>query len=290
MQFLRLLLVVCLVGVGIACDVKVGKDGLSLDVASGKATDEWTRTYTLPKGGRLEIINVNGVIEVFPATGSQVEVLARREVRTRSDEEAKARLAKAEMVEEVGKDHVRIEMKPAERENSFGPHGRVNIQYRVGVPPGLATSFRTENGAVRLENIQGRITAVSTNGPIVGRGLSGSVDASTVNGGIEIGLEALDADSKITTVNGPATLIIATGVDAELVAEAVNGGVVTQDGLSLSESDRTPRRVAGRLNQGGPRITVQTTNGGVRVGMTEDFSRGRGGRERRERRRPPAGG
>jgi hypothetical protein len=289
MQFLRTLLVVCLVGAGVACDVKVGKDGLSVDVASGQASDEWTRSYSLPKGGRLEIVNVNGVIEVFPATGAQVEVVARREVRTRSDEEAKARLAKAEMVEDVSKDRVRIEMKPAERENSFGPHGRVNIQYRVSLPPGLATSFRTENGAVRLENVQGQITAVSTNGPIVGRGLSGSVDASTVNGGIEIGLEGLDADSKITTVNGPATLIVADGVGAELVAEAVNGGVVTQDGLSLTESDRTPRRVAGRLNQGGPRITVQTTNGGVRVGMNDEFSRGRG-RERRERRRPPAGG
>ncbi len=77
--------------------------------------------------------------------------------------------------------------------NSFGPHGRVSIQYRVTVPAGLATSFRTENGAVRLENIDGRITVASTNGPIVGRGLSGSVDASTVNGGIEIGLTAVNA-------------------------------------------------------------------------------------------------
>ena len=157
--------------------------------------------------------------------------MARREVRTRTDEEAKARLAKAEMVEEVGPDHVQIEMKPGERQNSFGPHGRVNIGYRVSVPPGLATSFRTENGAVRLENVEGRITVASTNGPIVGRGLSGSVDASTVNGGIEIGLTLLDADSRITTVNGPATLVIGSGVGAELEAEAVNGGVATQDGL-----------------------------------------------------------
>ena len=289
MNFPRVLLIVCLVSVGVACDVKVGKDGLSVDVVSGNANDEWTRTYTLPKGGRLEIVNVNGVIEVVPATGPQVEVIARREVRTRSDEEAKARLAKAEMVEDVGTDHVRIEMKPAERENSFGPHGRVNIQYHVSVPPGLAISFRTENGAVRLENVQGRMTLASTNGPIVGRGLSGSVDASTVNGGIEIGLVGLDGDSKITTVNGPATLIVAAGVGAELEAEAVNGGVVTQDDLAITESDRTPRRVAGRLNKGGPKITVQTTNGGVRVGTTDDFARGRGGRARRER-RSPAGG
>ena len=287
-MLLRTLLFVCLVGAGIACDIKVSKEGdVSVDVASGKASDEWKRTYSLPKGGHLEIINVNGLIEVFPATGPQIEVLARREVRTRTEEEAKARLAKAEMIEDVGPDHVKIQAKPNDQGASFGPHGRVSIQYRVVVPAGLATSFRTENGAVRLENIDGRITVASTNGPIVGRGLSGSVDASTVNGGIEIGLTAVNGDSKIVTVNGPATLILSPEINAELEAAAVNGGVSTQDGLPLTASARTNRRVTGRLNDGGPRISVQTTNGGVRVGLTGDFARGRG---MRGRRRAEAGG
>ena len=286
MKFLRSLLVVCLIGTAAACDVKVGKDGLSVDVVSGKANDEWTRSYTLSKGGRLEIISVNGLIEVVPATGSQVEVIARREVKTRTDEEAKARLAKTEMVEDVSKDHVRIEMKTTERENSFGPHGRVNVQYHVSVPPGLVTSFRTENGAVRIESIQGQMTLVSTNGPIVGRDLSGSVDASTINGGIDINLVALNGDSKFTTLNGPAVLTVGANVGAEIEATAVNGRVDMQDSLPLTTSDRSPRRVAGRLNQGGPRIVLNTTNGGVRVGLTGDFA---GGRGREGRRRPRAG-
>jgi len=282
MPLFRTLLVVCLLSAGIACDIKVSKEGdVSVDVASGKASDEWRRTYSMPQGGRLEVINVNGIIEVYPASGSQVEVVARREVRTRTEEEAKARLAKAEMIEDVGPDHVRIEAKPNDQGVSFGPHGSVSIQYRVSVPAGLTTSFRTENGVIRLENIEGRITVASTNGPIIGRGLSGSVDASTVNGGIEIGLTAVDGDSKIVTVNGPATVILPPEIDAELEATAVNGGVTTQDGLPLTASDRTSKRVTGRLNKGGPRITVQTTNGGVRVGMTGEFARGRGLRGRR---------
>ena len=288
MLLLRTLLVVCLVGTGLACDIKVSKEGdVSVEPASGKASDEWRRTYTLPKGGRLEIINVNGAIEVFPASGAEVEVLARREVRTRTEEEAKARLARAEMIEDVGPDHVKIQARPNDQSVSFGPQGRVSIRYRVSVPPGLATSFRTENGAVRLENIDGRITLASTNGPIVGRGLSGSVDASTVNGGIEIGFTAVRDDSKIVTVNGPATLILSPEINAELEAAAVNGGVTTQDGLPLTSTDRTNRRVTGRLNDGGPRISVHTTNGSVRVGVTGDFARGRG---MRGRRRAEAGG
>jgi hypothetical protein len=277
-----MLLVVCLISAGIACDIKVSKQGdVSVGVTSGRASDQWERTYSLPKGGHLDIINVNGKIEVSAASGSQIEVWAYREVRARTEEEANARLAKAEMLEHVGPDHVRIEGKGNDQGVSFGPHGRVSIEYRVKVPAGLVTSFRTENGPVRLENIDGRISVASTNGPIIGRGLSGSVDASTVNGGIEIGLTAVDGDSKIVTVNGPATVILPPEIDAELEATAVNGGVTTQDGLPLTASDRTSKRVTGRLNKGGPRITVQTTNGGVRVGMTGDFARGRGLRGRR---------
>jgi hypothetical protein len=289
MPLLRTLLVVCLVGAGTACDIQVSKQGdVAVGVASGKASDEWQRTYSLPKGGRLEIINVNGKIEVSPATGSQVEVWAYREVRTRSEEEAKARLARAQMIEDVGPDHVRIEAKPNDQGVSFGPHGRIAIEYRVKVPAGLVTSFRTENGPMRLENIEGRITLASTNGPIIGRGLSGSVDASTVNGGIEIGLTAVNGDSKLVTVNGPATLIVSPDVSADIEAAAINGGVTTQDGLPLTTSDRTNKRVTGRINDGGPRISVHTTNGGVRVGMTDEFARGRGGM--RGRRRAEAGG
>jgi hypothetical protein len=289
MPLLRTLLVVCLVGAGTACDIQVSKQGdVAVGVASGKASDEWQRTYSLPKGGRLEIINVTGKIEVSPATGPQVEVWAHREVRTRSEEEAKARLAKAQMLEDVGPDHVRIEAKPNDQGVSFGPHGRITIEYRVKVPAGLVTSFRTENGPMRVENIEGRITLASTNGPIIGRGLSGSVDASTVNGGIEIGLTAVNGDSKLVTVNGPATLIVSPDVSADIEAAAINGGVTTQDGLPLTTSDRTNKRVTGRINDGGPRISVHTTNGGVRVGMTDEFARGRGGM--RGRRRAEAGG
>ena len=288
-MLLRTLLVVCLASAGIACDIQVSKQGdVAVGVSGGRASDEWQRTYSLTNGGRLEVINVNGKIEVSPASGSQVEVWAYREVRARSEEEAKARLAKAQMIEDVGPDHVRIEAKPNDQGVSFGPHGRVTIEYRVKIPAGLVTSFRTENGPVRLENIDGRITLASTNGPILGRGLSGSVDASTVNGGIEIGLTAMNGDSKIVTVNGPATLILSPEINADLEAAAVNGGVTTQDGLPLTVSDRTNRRVTGRLNEGGPRISVQTTNGGVRVGVTGDFARGRGGL--RGRGRGEAGG
>ena len=58
-----------------ACDIQAG-DGkeFSFGIASGKAQDTWTRTYTLADKGRLEIINVNGRITAEPATDDKVTV------------------------------------------------------------------------------------------------------------------------------------------------------------------------------------------------------------------------
>jgi len=99
----------------------------------------------------------------------------------------------------------------------------------------------------------------------VGRGVSGALEAQTVNGGISINLDAVTGDTRMTTVNGGITVGVPTNINADLEATVVNGGVQVQDGLSLSGEDRSRQRVAGRLGSGGPRLVVQTTNGGVRI-------------------------
>ena len=90
----RLLPLVALVAAlaGAACDVQVGEKGVSVDLAHGKATDEWTRTYTIAPGGRLEIANANGAIDVSPASGPAVDVHATREARAASDDAAREML------------------------------------------------------------------------------------------------------------------------------------------------------------------------------------------------------
>jgi hypothetical protein len=276
--------VVCLAVAVSGCDVKVGEQGgVSIDMARGKATDEWKRSYTIPATGRLEVINVNGLIEAVPATGPQAEVVALREATAVSDEAAREQLAKTEIVETVTSGHVKVELKMlGEGGSIMGRRSRVSVRYQVAVPPGLNVSLRTENGVVRLENVQGKITAASTNGPVFGRGVSGSIDASTVNGGIEMELTSVNGDSKVVTVNGPVTLALGKDVNAQLEASAVNGGVVVHESLRLTADEKSQRRITGRINGGGPLVVVQTTNGGVRVttseGMTRGFGRGRRGR------------
>jgi hypothetical protein len=251
---------------GAGCDVRVGENGVSLEVVEGRASDEWTRAYTLPAGGRLEIVNVDGGIEVFPAAGQQAEVRVRREVRGRTDEAARELLKQVAIVEDVSPERVKVETPDVRHLGGF--MRGVRIEYRVSIPPGLDVSLKTQNGGVRLENVDARLAVSTTNGAITGRGLTGSVDASIVNGGIIMDLGAVTGDVRLITVNGGVRLTLRPDVKAVLEASAVNGGVVVQEGLPLEASERARLRVAGRLNGGGPKIVVQATNGGVNVGAS----------------------
>jgi hypothetical protein len=284
---LSLLVVLC------ACDIKVNPQGeVSLNInEGGRAEDEWTRQYRLSPGGRLEIVNVAGSIEARAATGSDVTVRAVRTVRSRSDEAARDALGNIQMLEEVAPGRVRVEAKADQNPppGSGAPRSQIAIEYHLGVPPGLEVVLKTEHGAVNLENVQGTLSVSSTNGGINGRGLSGSLKAATVNGGIQVDLAAVTGDVELVTINGGVRVELPADVDAVIDARAVNGGVSIDERLPLTATERARLHVAGRLNDGGPQISLRTTNGGVRV--TTRGGRGPGdadvvGPELRSRRPP----
>lgn len=253
------------------CDVQVGEKGFSLDIAEGKVTDEWVRTYTLPAGGTLEIVNVNGEIEASAADGREVEVRARREVRTYSENTAQEALRNVRMREDISWDRVAIEaLVGSDDDGSWhGPWSPLSVTYHVRVPAGLTVSFKTEQGRVRLENLSGRITASTTNGGITGSGLSGAVTARVVNGGVQLDLASIVGDVSVSTTNGGVRLDLPRDAKATLEATCVNGGIDVDDKLTLETSESSRRRVVATLNGGGHRISAATVNGGIRIRSRE---------------------
>src|SRR5215208_588924 len=144
--------------VALACDVKVNeKGGVSLDIVEGKAEDDWTRTYTLPRDGQLDIVNGVGSIEVFPAMGAEVEVRVHREAHARSDEAAQQLLKELRIDEEVAANRVKIEASLTGGSGGF--RQGIRLEYRVNIPPGLRVSLKTDNGNVHLNDVDGRFTA-----------------------------------------------------------------------------------------------------------------------------------
>jgi hypothetical protein len=240
----------------VACDVVVSSMN-----ASAKAQDEWSKTYPIAQNGRLELVNMDGLIEVLATDGQQIEVRAERIARGNTDEAAKELLKQVQIKDSATPDLVRIEtVLPSS--TGFGRRGEV--RYHLKVPAGLSVRLRNTNGQVRVEGIRGDVRAETTNGGVKGRDLSGTVEASTTNGGVDLEMNALAAGGiKAETVNGGVQLTVPENVRAQIRATCVHGGV-NISGLTVDgETSRT--RVEGRVNGGGPSIALETTNGGITV-------------------------
>jgi hypothetical protein len=251
------------------CDIRVDEGGIrGLRIAEGEAEDVWTRSYTLPPGGRLEITGQNGEISVRGGAAGPVELRAERRVRAGTDEAARQVLAKLEMREEVSPDRVSIVTVGEDAgwaRAAFGHRAEVRVRYDVQVPPGLVLALRTENGGIRLQEVDGRITAGTTNGGINGTDVTGAFVAETVNGGIRMELGAVTGEVSLVTTNGGVRLDLPTNVNATLEATWVNGGIRLDDAFGVTAPEDRARRLSAALNGGGPKIAATTVNGGIRI-------------------------
>jgi DUF4097 and DUF4098 domain-containing protein YvlB len=71
---------------------------------------------------------------------------------------------------------------------------------------------------------------------------------------------------RLETVNGGVQLQLPKTAKADISARCVNGGVHVDEQLTVeSTGEKNRRRLEGRLNGGGSRIELATTNGGIHI-------------------------
>ena len=168
------------------------------------------------------------------------------------------------MREEASDARVRVEVRPPSGRNGFGHE----IKWTVRVPKGVTVDLRTSNGGVELTGLDGDVRARSTNGGIKGYDLRASnVDAAVTNGGVEIELARAPTTGSIDleSVNGGISLALPADSKADISARCVNGGISVIDLPVDVIGDQNRRRLEGKLNGGGARVTLETTNGGVKI-------------------------
>lgn len=252
----RMALVVVAAASLAACDVVVSSMN-----ASGKAQDEWTRNYPIGPAGRIELTNTNGAVEVLATDGPDVQVRAERIARANTDEAAKDLLKQVQIKEDVTPGVIRLEtVLPSG--TGFGNRGEV--RYFLKVPAHVSVRLHNTNGQIRVDGIKGAVRVETTNGGVRGRDLSGPIDASTTNGGVDLEVSTLaDGGIRATTTNGGVNLTIPENAKARLKATCVHGGV-SVSGLTV-EGESRRNVVDGTVNGGGPAISLETTNGGIRV-------------------------
>ena len=236
---------------------------LSLGHLSARATDEWTHTYPLTPGGELRIVNSNGLIDVEGVDGSTVEVRAERIAKGSTEAAAKELLPRIVIKEDAKPDRVSIE---TERMSGIMIGAGFEVRYHVRVPKNALVNVTNTNGLVSVKGLAGKVVAHTTNGGVKGSGLSGGVDARTTNGGVTIDMASLGADPiLLETTNGGVTLALPEKAKATVTASCTNGGISVGSLDNFEVSEKSRRRLEGKLNGGGTSVELHTTNGGVRL-------------------------
>jgi hypothetical protein len=256
-----------LVGLGttlIAATIaSAGCDIVTADLRA-EETAQWHKTYQLDAGGRVDIGNVNGKIEVEPAAGNTVDVTAIKKARGASSEAARAALDRITFAEDVSLSHVTISTKMPQTSGMLFGSGGTSVEYHVKVPAGVELKVSTVNGGVDLRGLSGRVVAETTNGGVTAVDLSGQLQASTTNGGLEIELAKMpEGGVKLECTNGGIKVRLPRDAHATISASIANGGISSGDLPIDASGENSRRRLEGRMNGGGPRLDIEGVNGGI---------------------------
>jgi len=233
--------------------------------------DDFRWHAAIAAGKTLEIIGVNGPIEVSAASGPEAEVTAVKRAR-RSDPES----VTFQVVDHP--DGITIcAVYPSGRrneENECRPGGKgrmntrdndVNVTFTVRVPQGVRFTGRTVNGGIEARGLTAETELHTVNGSISVETTSWAT-AATVNGSITARMGRADwrGDAEFETVNGGITLDLPSNASMEVDASTVNGSMSTDFPLTI-RGRWGPRRMSGTVGQGGRTLALSTVNGNVEL-------------------------
>ncbi|MGB2718108.1 MAG: DUF4097 family beta strand repeat-containing protein [Vicinamibacterales bacterium] len=245
-----------------------GCDIVTADFRS-QETAEWRKTYDLQPGGRVEISNVNGKIDVTPSTGNTVEVVAVKVAKAASPEAAKERLGRIDIVETVTASTVKLETKLARGGGGLFNMGGTEVRYTVKVPASAEVRLSNVNGGIETSGLSGRASLETTNGGIRAHDVAGPIEATTTNGGVDVDLARVaEPGVKLECTNGGIKLRLPADAKGTVFASVTNGGIglTPIEGMTVDTTESTRRRLEARLNGGGPSIRLEGTNGGIQIG------------------------
>lgn len=230
---------------------------------AGRASDQWTRTYTLQDGGEFQIVGAVGAIEIQGGDASAVDVQAERIVRSSSDAIAQEAVSRIRITEDVAPNKVVL------RNDGLGGivvGVDVAVNFHVTVPRATRLRLRTAGGDITVANVNGAVVASTTNGSITGTALGGGVEARSTNGTVTIDLAAVGQDPvELRATNGAVTLTLPPSANANLEASCTNGSIDIADVPLQVTGEQSARKTRGRLNAGGAPIDLTTTNGNIKV-------------------------
>ncbi|WP_306591216.1 DUF4097 family beta strand repeat-containing protein [Geothrix sp. 21YS21S-4] len=205
---------------------------IGIDLPTGSRTEQ--RTEKLAPGSKLWVKNRNGGIRVTGWERDEVSLTA----QIRDSEKRRVEL----VLQRKGQD-LDIEALFQQPSWSFGVYVSPRCEMTLQVPRRVLGHFRTTNGTVAVEHLEGYARCEATNGSIQVVDVKGEVHVDTTNGPIE-----------------------ARNLAARIQGSTTNGRIVLEDVLGGIRLETTNGTIKARnLDGWGEGIHLESTNGSIEV-------------------------
>lgn len=225
------------------------------------------REMTVAYSGRLSVdATPNGGIRIAAWDRNEILVRAKVEAWGDSDSEARDRLNQVSIAT-----HGAEVKADGPKSSTFGiSHGdqKWSVSYEAFVPRKIDLKLDSVNGGIHVSAVRGNLRFQTVNGGISLSGVNGTVKGETVNGGVNVDIAGTrwEGDGlEVSTVNGGVVLSLPAGFSANVHAQTVNGGMNTNFDGAVVEGRWGPKKMDLRIGGGGPRVNVETVNGGVQI-------------------------
>lgn len=239
----------------------------------GELTEKFDKTLPLPQGGKFELRNTNGAIQVQTWDRNEVRIEAEKRVRVGGRSEAERLLKKIEIRIDAGNDYIKVDTYlPRKHGGSFwdwifeGGSPQLEVTYWITLPKRVEARLSNMNGRVEVGDLTGSCEVSTTNGRILMADMAGSMRAETTNGSIELRLVALNGnpDVDLETTNGGITAELPADFSGWVSAETTNGSVQSDFPVTV-ERGFSKNRLEGKIGEGAARLRAETTNGSIRL-------------------------
>jgi hypothetical protein len=250
-----------MVPLGVRAQGATGENGNTFDWAGG-----------IPAGSWLRVRNLNGAIDVEPASGAEASVHGEKTWRRGDPRDVRFVVSKS------GSDVIVCALWNEDdtcdedgyhshgHHGDHGDHGDVSVRFTVRLPKGVRLDAGTVNGSLDIRGAEAEVVANTVNGRIDAATTHGPVTAHTVNGSIRVRMDELpgSGDLAYSTVNGSVTAELPASLNADIEMETVNGSLTSDFPLSVS-GRISPKHLRATVGSGGRRLRLETVNGSVEL-------------------------
>ena len=232
----------------------------------------FTLNERIPAGQWLRVRNVIGEVNVRPASGDRVEIVATKSwrrgdpnmVRIESRKSADGSiLVCAFWTENATCDENGYRSRGERRSHR---NNDVAVEFEVRLPKGVNVGAWSVNGEVSVEGATGEVNAGSVNGSVEATSSGGPVQANSVNGTVHARMGRLGStgDLNFSSVNGNVIAEFEQDIDAQIELSTVNGRFQTDWPVTIT-GRVDPRHLRATIGKGGRRIRLATVNGNVEL-------------------------